>query len=97
MKIDKLKELLQSKKKVTRIEINEIVGSTIATWLIQSLESSWYIFKIEYNEFNNPLTYELLEYRKPFRLIMRDIELNHPELEAQIRILYNNQNKLWNI
>lgn len=58
-------------------------------WVIQSLQKRWYKIKIIKEADGLYIkSYTLISYTKPFYLIARDIENNHPKLENLVRFWY---------
>lgn len=78
-------------KVISKRRMNELSGNTrCITGVIQSLRKRGY--KIEVERADDDLTilkYTLISYKKPFYLIARDIERNHPKLQKYIRFLYS--------
>lgn len=85
--IDKLENLFQKQKYITRKEANSLVGSHLTTALIQSLVKKWHKI-ITIRDFDEVHGYEYKGYTAPFYLVARDIQFNHPVLEKIVRILY---------
>lgn len=85
--IDKLLDLLQSKKYVTRKEVNKLIGSHLATALIQSLIKKWHKI-VTIRDFDEVHGYKHQGYVPPFYLVARDIQNSHPVLEKIVRVLY---------
>lgn len=78
-------------KKISWKRMNEICNkkTNSTCWVIQSLKRRWYNIKvIKSDDLLYVESYTLLSYKKPFYLIARDIEANHPKLENLVRFWY---------
>jgi hypothetical protein len=89
MKVEKVLELLQSKKVVTRKELNRMLdGGRNVTSLIQVLQRKGHVIETHYNDLQHPESYEYVEYIQPFYIVARSIQRNFPDLEHKIREEY---------
>jgi hypothetical protein len=95
-KVDMVLKRLQSKTSIKRTELSEMLGGgRNVTSLIQVLQKKWYVIKIEYDNYANPVIYELVEYKQPFYQIARNIQHRYPEFEEAIREEYARLMECW--
>lgn len=78
-------------KKITWEEMVKLCNEkwNSCCWVVQSLTRRWYDIKITREDDGLYIkSYTMISYTKPFYLISRDIESNHPRLERLVRFWY---------
>ena len=90
--IRKLEELLRSKKIVTREEVKKLCWWS-STSLIQSLEKKGFVIHTNYDEYVNPISYELIKFDIPLRDIIKISKVKYPDFIDFIREEFSKINK----
>lgn len=88
---EKVVEQFHKTKVISGEQMNKICNTNWnnTCWVIQSLKKRGYDIKIiRGKDWLYIESYTLISYTKPFYLIARDIESNHPRLEWLVRFWY---------